>query len=409
MNNNRTIILTGAGAAIPWGAPTTSDITKVLLADRTFKSYTGQPVGDWLHHKLTGLYHKDPETVNFETIVNALDYLLTFFSSKQRESVSKFKNLMPAFFEEKDDIWEILWFDKIYEKDKGTWHSHNERFKFYSFWNDSDHFFESVYRYFINRIISLIEEYSKTINEKTALNNCLNEFLDSIKNPLRCYTTNYDRIIPAVYKGEMFEGFTKDGDDLKFDLKKVLTDETSNTYYNLHGSVHYDIDWPGNVKYAPDKFIYDFGRGASDHSDQDKRKIINSNIITGFNKPSRILTNPYSQFYLRFYQDCLFADKIFIVGYSFSDIHINNAIKAASLANKDLKIICVAYMVYDMEIDMETEYDWITLEGRGKNFLAEDFSHNIFEGVADIKNVDRISIYRKGFQKFLERKQWEKN
>lgn len=405
MNDKRTIIIAGAGAAIPWGAPTTADITKTLLSDKTFRSYTGQPIGDWLNHQLTGLYHRDPDTVNFETIINAVEYLATFFASKHRESVAKFKNLMPAFFEEKDNIWEILWFDRIYKSDMGSWQSHNERYKFNSSWDDYDYFFENVFRYFINLIIKQVEIYSNTIDDKTELNNSLNDFLYSIKNPLRCYTINYDRIFPKVYKGNMFEGFTK---NLKFDLKKVLTDDTSNTYYNMHGSVHYELDWPGNVKYAPERFVYDFGHGASNKTDQDNRKILNSNIITGFNKTSRILANPYLQFYLRFYQDCLFADKIYIVGYSFSDIHINNAIKTASLANKDMKIICISYMLYNKDIDKETEYDWITLEGREKNFLSKEFSYNIFESIADRSNIDRILIYRKGFEQYLKKRQWKK-
>lgn len=408
MEKNQTILLTGAGAAIPWGAPSTPQITQKLISDKTFKSYTGQPIGDWLNHKLTGLYHKDPEIVNFETIINAIEYLITFYSSKNRESVSKYKNLMPAFFQEKEDLWELLWFDRIYNKDKGYWQSQNKWLQFYAFWNDYDYFFENVYRYFINLIIKQIEAYAIKAQDKTELNSSLNQFLKSIKNPLRCYTTNYDRVIPAVFNGEMFEGFTKNGDDLKFDLQRVLTDQTSNTYYNLHGSVHYEMDWPGSVKYAPEKFIYDFGRGASDKSDQDNRKLINSNIITGFNKPSRMMTTPHFQFYHRFQQDCLLADKIFIVGYSFSDFHINHAIKSASLANKELKLACISYMVYDEEIDFETEYDWVSLEGIGKNLIEEQFLYNIFEGVAHEANVDRILVYRKGFEKFLSNNQWER-
>jgi len=60
VNERGTIVLAGAGFVIPWGAPTTSDITKNLLSDLTFRSYTGQSVGDWLHHRLQGLYHNDP-------------------------------------------------------------------------------------------------------------------------------------------------------------------------------------------------------------------------------------------------------------------------------------------------------------------------------------------------------------
>ena len=33
------------------------------------------------------VYHKDTNTVTFETIINAIEYLITFFSSKQKGSV----------------------------------------------------------------------------------------------------------------------------------------------------------------------------------------------------------------------------------------------------------------------------------------------------------------------------------
>ena len=409
MTTNRTVILTGAGAAIPWGAPKTSDITDTFLTDTTFRSDTGQPLAAWIYHKLIGFYHVDPETVTFETIINALDYLSTFFYSKQTSGISKFKNLMPVFFTEKDDLSELLSFDRIYKEKNGRWwQSKNDRYKLYSSWEDSDMFFESVYRYFINLTIKQIELYAKQSEKRTELNNNLNNFLNALQNPLRCYTINYDRIIPAVYHGEMFEGFTSKGEDLKFDLTRVLTDEKVNCHYSLHGSVHYEQDWPGNVQLVPEKYIYDFGRGASDLLDQDKRKMINSNIITGFNKTSRLLTNPYSQFYQRFYQDCLFADKIYIIGYSFGDIHINSAIKSGSLVNRNMKIVCVDYVDFGQDMELETEYDWVDLERRGARFLSADLHHSIIEGIADKANVDRITLYIKGYQNFLERKQWEK-
>lgn len=82
MNNNKTIIFTGAGASIPWGAPTTWKITEKLISDRTFRSYTGQPIGNWIYHKLIGLYHKDPNTVNFETIINSIEFFLRYIKEK---------------------------------------------------------------------------------------------------------------------------------------------------------------------------------------------------------------------------------------------------------------------------------------------------------------------------------------
>ena len=406
MNIKKTIVLTGAGAAIPWGAPTTKKITDTLLLDLTFRSYTGQSIGSWLHHKLIGLYHRDPATVNFETIINALEYLITFYSSKERSSIARFKNVMPAFFEEKDYLEEILSFNKIYDIDNDNWYSNNDNDKFISSWNENDDFFVNVLRRFIHIIICQIEIYSKELLNKVDLNRSLNDFLSSINNPLRCYTTNYDRLIPKVFTGDMFEGFSDNNGSLKFDLKKVLNDETSNIYYNMHGSVHYKYDKPNNVKLVIDDYEYNFNKGIN--NDKDKMNRHNSNIITGFNKSSKILTNPYSHFYLRFSLDCLNADKIYIIGYSFSDFHINNAIKTALLANSKLKILCVTYMMDNNIQGIENQNEWIVYDRKGKKFLTEDFKRNIEDEIMDKSISNRIFVYRYGFEQFLNNKQWLK-
>ena len=191
----------------------------------------------------------------------------------------------------------------------------------------------------------------------------------------------------------------------KFDLERVLKDDKNNTYYNLHGSIYYDLDFPGKVKLS-DKVIYNFGHGASDGADDDKRTMINSNIISGFNKSSRILTVPYSQFYHKFYGDCIQADTIYIIGYSFGDTHINNAIKTATSANSKAKVIVITYMVYDNEDGAKSVYDWIHLDShKEKHFL--DPNSKIYEIVSE-ENESRIKLYRKGIQQFLEKKEWRK-
>jgi hypothetical protein len=410
--NKKTIILSGAGAVVPWGAPSTKEITEEIISDNLFISDTGQTIGEWIYHKLLGFYHQDKDLVTFETILNAIEYLNTFFLSKEKAGGTSNKNLMPAFLNIKDDIWEILWFDKIYKKESGLWTAGDERTS-PLFWYDNASFFLTVFRHFINKIASKIEAYSKKSGDNPVLNNLFNEFLQSQGGIIRFYTTNYDRIIPAIFKLKLFEGFTQNKDGWKFNLAKVLNDKNINTYYNLHGSVHYKLDFPDNVMFDPNEYFSDFGSGASNKNDQDGKEIINSNIITGFNKSSRILTNPYSQFYHRFYEDCLTADKIFIIGYSFGDIHLNTAIKTASFAKKDLKIVCIDYMVYnDKSINKETLSDWI-YANQNKNFLDPNYKHrlgqilNPFDAL-DPNNSDRIKIYRKGFQQFLEHKQWTK-
>lgn len=49
---NKIIILNGTGAAIPWGAPSTNQITNKICQDKVFKSRTGQPLRDWIYKNL---------------------------------------------------------------------------------------------------------------------------------------------------------------------------------------------------------------------------------------------------------------------------------------------------------------------------------------------------------------------
>src|SRR5437762_1865903 len=92
---NSVVILTGAGGAVPWNAPKTTEITQKICQDKTFSSRTGQPIGLWFLNKLQNFYHRDPESVNFETMLNSVDWLCSFYSSQRRGGFSEFKIQLP--------------------------------------------------------------------------------------------------------------------------------------------------------------------------------------------------------------------------------------------------------------------------------------------------------------------------
>ncbi|MFZ6050641.1 hypothetical protein [Halocola ammonii] len=394
------VLLLGAGAVIDWGAPSTSQITDEIIADSTFRSYQDQPLGEWINHKLAGLYSRDPESINFETIANSIEYLSTFFSSKYRPAFSEFKNLMPAFFTERDDLMEILWFDRIYQTKNNEWVV-DGREQGQIFWNDYDAFFASVYRYYINKVVSLVEKYSKRLEEHHGLNGQLDWFLKSLKEPIRCYTTNYDRFIPLISKLPIFEGFTENSkNELVFDPTTVLNNSQVNCWYNLHGSVHFKKSGFNSVKYEKEKFIRNFGIGSGsvEDNDQDSRRLLQSNLITGFNKSSRILLDPYSQFYHRFYADCLEAKKIYVIGYSFTDFHLNRALRTALTINEDVTIEIISYHEYSQLFK-----EWQSLDQLEGNMHNIQLLNSLFGRVATSDTADRINIWLQGFKKFLEK------
>lgn len=396
------MLFTGAGAIVPWGAKRTQQITDMICEDKVFKSKGGQSLGHWLYEKLKGYYNRDPESVNFETIFNALEYLITFYGSRDFDSLAAYKNVMPALFVEEEHFGEILDFNSIYTRREEGWQSVLIPNEFYSFWRTPHAFIEAVFRRFTNLVIQEVERYSRTVDRYTELNGLLGEFLAAREGVLRCYTTNYDRTIPTIFTGELFEGFTEVDGEMKFDAQKVLLDETVSTYYSLHGSAHYELDFPRNVKLVKERFVRDFGSGSSSNVDQDGRYLYHTNIISGFNKVARILGNPFSQFYHRFYQDCLSANEIYIVGYSFGDIHLNVAMRNAVEANRKLKVTVIDRVVFEGEDIELSEYDWLDLSRKYRSLLPPRY------GVRELNvgNANRILIYRKGYEQFLRRREW---
>lgn len=408
------VVLTGAGASIPWNGPTTYSITQRICQDKTFISRTGQPLGLWFLNKLQSFYHKDPERVNFETILNSIDWLCSFYSSLLRGGYSKFKVQLPVFFKGVNDLEDIVDFQRIYQIKNNSWYSHNERFNFYGFWNDVDYFFENVYRLFVNIIIQEIESYEQNCLNETfnPLNENLKQFISGFSNNriVRAYTLNYDRIIPKVSGIDFFEGFDPNNNGIsKYNNHKVLTNYKTNCFYSLHGSIHYEQDWPGHVKFESEKGIYNFGSSSSDGNDQESRKLINSNIITGLNKSSRIMQNPFSQFYHTFYADCLKADTIYIFGYSFSDIHINKAIMEGLQVNANQKILIVDKFVLEDEINVDEFSEKTDLFHPYSNECEILLGNNPnFYSVCNKDALERVFYFRKGLEAFLEWKIWNR-
>lgn len=258
MNKNKMVILTGAGAVIPWGSPTTNDITEKLKQDTTFRAVNGEPAGKYLYEKLTSFYNRDHESVNFETIINYIEILFSFFSSKISAGYSEFKTAMPLFFNIKKDIEEqILDLDNIYQLRNGSFIINDDiknpiiisRSE-----NQNKEFFSLLFNHFIRIIVDKIDGYCKNpINEE------FRKFIAYFnkRKIIRFYTLNYDRI-PAIASGiDFFEGFDKKEpwSSYTVDIKRIVNDDYINCYYNLHGSIHFKYGNNIELEFTPVKIL----------------------------------------------------------------------------------------------------------------------------------------------------------
>jgi len=290
----------------------------------------------------------------------------------------------------------------IYEKtEHGWWQSLNERVQFYGFWNDYDMFFKRIHELFINLITIEVEKYEQTcLDEKfITVNDDLNRMIQYLSDGvIRSYTLNYDRLLQKICGIEFFEGFSENGTGkVVFDSKKVIEEQDNNSCYSLHGSIHYNFDVAG-ISINPDV-------------NQKNSTPAKPNFIAGLNKSSRILDKPYSQLYNAFYRDCINADYIIIIGYSFPDIHINRAIIEGSDIKSNQKIFCVGYHHLGKEIDInfdnESEFDLFKLDSRGDFGKFMGGHHRLYE-IATKENSDRIFYFREGLENFLKWEIWKK-
>jgi len=208
----RIVILTGAGAVIPWGAPTTSQITQKITDDDEFVTVSGKTLGKYFYDILTLFFNLDPESVNFETIINLVEDLYGYYCSKYIRGYSEFKSSLPTIFNVKCDIEsDILDFGSIYNEYNNTFFlSKHEKVSWLK--DYINQFFEQVYYHFINLIIEEIGGYSnnytnsKYIKQNTAFGDFLNYYSD---RSIRFYTLNYDRIPIHCSTVNFFDGFDK--------------------------------------------------------------------------------------------------------------------------------------------------------------------------------------------------------
>ena len=341
----RTLILTGAGAVAPWKGPRTCEITKKIREDDTFKTVSGTPVGEYLYKKLEAYIH--PSTPNFETILDLIETLYDYSYGKLNDTkipIRKESHLALLF--KTNDGLESEWLNCKQLKDSLTGFSDipepDLKIKYFC----------SVYYCYLDIVVDQIKKYNSTYKNYAALNSKFVELLNLLSNlswwgkrrALRLYSLNYDRLPVFIAEGyKWFEGFSKDKNSFMVpDPSKIVTDSRSNCYFNLHGSVFFWKDWSktGSFDWILSNDIKKYSdNDPTSSTDQSGRNILHSNIITGLHKTSQVLLSPFSEFQQRFIQDCIEAETVIIIGYSFSDHHINAALKNIFSDHKKVVII----------------------------------------------------------------------
>jgi len=348
----KVLILTGAGltASHSFFGITTLGLTKDIISyhhpdltdDKDFMYFVYSEFCFW--NKLDpSKIDKNLSQINFETILQIIEELFSYIEDAEKTyHKSKFQNSV-----------------------KNTVYSLNRRLIFRinqvrnPKWIDLSYFFiEKIYNHLIDEIIRQIIPYNNDKHNPgmNGFKDFLNQHFEPSKHSRRIYSLNYDNWLNK-YAG-YFDGFTKG----KFNSPKVFKSRTIDCHYNLHGcilwqrhSVCYKLRIPEERKNFQSFDGYTISREA----------ILPSPIISGYNKLTRINSSPLLEIFHSLTTDCIFSDKVLIVGYSFSDPHVNNNLK---FTNIKAKVIVVVYNDKTCFADYTSDFHRITSE------LSEIFS-----------------------------------
>jgi len=331
MENNRSVIITGAGAVLPWGSPSTVELTNLLLNDNVFKNNNNEPIGKYLFDVLNRPDRFDEPIYdpNFETMLYLIEMIYEYrkINDQMLDSFFRINNI----FNLKDDINQKLLTFQNTNPNVFSGHFLDTALRKKCL-IAKDYFYYQLFHHFIFLIKEKIDKFEKTEFKKFSdLNERFNLFLDSLKlnnGVIRFYTLNYDDLPVKISKISFFDGYNVDSK--KIDVKRIINDNNVDCYYQLHGS--FRLNFKGEIS---DNYDH-----SSPQMNFSNNQLIPTNIISGYNKLDRILEKPYFHFYNKLVDDCYKASQIFIIGYSFGDSHINAAINGAMQIGK-AKLICI--------------------------------------------------------------------
>jgi hypothetical protein len=416
MTKRREIFLFGAGAVIDWKAPTTSEITKLIRESGFTLKDSDIKITEFIYQRLRKCGYADSE-VNFETIINVIEELIVYnseFNKKKRTP-----SLLKSFLSESDlcNIYNYSIKGGIRENGYEIEVRNGLDLEYsrpaYDDENPNQFFLQFLLAKLIAQICNKVAQYSWNTPSSSHIDKeCINSknFRNWLKkinetSVLRLYTLNYDNLFKSLLEKDninCFDGFFENNDHYsRADVLKISSDFESNIHYNLHGSAYWkvlsiDKNQMPNPEIVQLKGIHlqmndsvatlQFEKGKSIHV---------ANIITGYQKSQKSKLSPFRQFHSAFDNDCYTADRITIVGYSFNDEHVNEAIKIALRYNENLKIEIIDpfFIKNDMDHIFSLNIFPFIESWEMKPLKKTEYLYSYFD--------NKIMVYNMGFSDFL--------
>ncbi len=363
----RTVVLFGAGAAIAWQAPTTTELTELILNENSiFRCYeSNETVVKFIYNQFLELGF-DKKEVNFELLIAAIEELIAYYSAFNKQNNPSIQRIL---FNSKFDF-EFSNFSTTRENDEPGFQLFIPKNVEYPFSamalngeNSRQFYFQHLLYDIITTVQNRIIEYSYNSEAHTKIfttnnaniNDLFKEWINHLqKNSIvRIYSLNYDYLFKSLAEDSgvnFFDGFQdkpfNQSGDCKPDIQRLLTDFESNIHYNLHGAITWEVNRYNEQTQLESPFVVKCQAPNLQSNNREMptlqiekgRNSLLSGIISGFSKTQKSNIAPFKQMHNAFERDCYFTDELIIIGYSFGDAHINAAIKLAIAENPNLQI-----------------------------------------------------------------------
>lgn len=399
MNN---ILILGAGASIPFYNPrlSTGHLTTVISGQNKWNNVVG---------RYTNIMGANVNMVNTQTVLQVLNNITQAHPNYNFEQIIEIYDKISSFNFNPLPNSKIL----------------HDILQYYGATAPivANHVWDCVP--FLFRQIITEEVADLHSNHKVATYNNLTQaqtdFVSSISNgqSINIFTLNYDEIIlDAIQNLNFTTGFDNQG---RFNVNTFLLANKTISFPHGHSRFSFDDD---GILYHTSSQIANAYRlnkiGAHDRTqtryltDSSYSYSFNTFISTGQQKEPTFDVNPYSTYYQKFASDCLKANKIYVVGYSFSDPHFNRMLLNFLKISPSNKIVVVDFIQGQVNILAEfinqggliqkmlnqLGVTSLPMDRTGQNYFyqqqEQDLNNN---GFAEI--YPQIVLYKNGYDTFL--------
>ena len=380
----RALVLTGAGASLEFGVPSTAELTKSIETKVCADEWMQECYGDYAYLEicktLADYLQGGAEAVTFEHVYHCAHELLSTFDPIPG-ALNEYRPILVPFTTRRIAV------------------------------------LERTLRALVERMVEFIfEELSAACEEPKANLGGLSAFITKLRRDhiTRIYTTNYDDFL-LQSAPDLYTGFdpTPSPDPKSFDRGAFWLATDADSVFHLHGSVHLSFGPPRNTDLGALDWFDDraeallrVSQTGSGKRQMDGSRVIPAAVITGFDKLSRLQQPPLSHYYASMARDAMTADIIYVIGSGLSDLHLNSWLGDARRKNPQPPLILVDCwpngFLEDTAFGIMREAKLIEMFHKLRMIVSNSYPGDTRGSGWTLDKERTCAIWDKGFCKFLK-------